>query len=449
MQKIILHRGVCIFFTQKELPSDQKIVQLFVDTHYPALDLDEHMMQQLLWLQNNSVVTSQSHIHAPIDSVNIEVKRILSRLYTLTLLKEGGVEAYSAFISVQAHEIRLQESTFNQLSAFIQALGPAAYEAVIATCFITKSTQAIQSIPEEQRSLVPSDSEQFITHMVTDFPHVFSICASLSPDAIALLPFAFYKNSHARQMLDMEGGYNMTAHLTEAIQTNQITREQYNLWFVRWIINIAGLDGHVAYNGSSYLTEPVGQCILALKLELDELWSNPAHPVIDNYLAFREKQLNVKGKYVAYLGALMREYSPQKGQEIETWFETLDEHEQEKKLEELKRKLEKTIVTPTFKPIVLVNLMKLGCSVSEALTLFTEIESQAMQIYAAAVEEGRISDSTPLSYRDVAFREYLLPIKAYYDRNQQLPEFSMNSGGYLMVTADALEEENTLRSAAI
>lgn len=438
--------GAHVFFKKEEISPDLEIVQSFASINYPTLSLDSNMIQQLLWLQNNSVVTSQSNVLSKNDVVNTEVKRILSRLYSLKLLKEGGSESYSAFAQSQTAEVGLTEATFNQLSACIQMLSPAAYEALMATCFITKSDQAIKSIPEEQRSVLPSDSEQFITHVVTYFPDIFPICASLSPEAINLLPFAFYKNSHARQMLDMEGGYNMTFCISEAIKNNQITLEQYNLWFARWIINVAGLDGHLNHRGSIYLTEPVANCILALKLQLDELWSNPSHPVIDNYLAFRERQLEVNDRYLAYLGTLMRQYNPIKGLEIRMWFELLSETEQSKKLEAFKAQLEQTKITPTFKPTVLVNLIQLGCSVSDALTIFTEIECQAVQIYVAAIADGRVSDSTPLSYRDVAFKEFLSPIKDYYDRNYQIPELTINSGGYLIVTTDVLQEESTLKS---
>ncbi|MDF1646968.1 MAG: hypothetical protein P1U61_08335 [Legionellaceae bacterium] len=185
---------------------------------------------------------------------------------------------------------------------------------------------------------------------------------------------------------------------------------------------------------------------MALKSQLDELWSNSSHPVIDNYLAFRERQLEVNDRYLAYLGTLMRQYSPIKGHEIQIWFELLSETEQSKKLEAFRAQLEQTKITPTFKPTVLVNLMQLGYSVSDALTIFTEIECQAIQIYVAAVADGRVSDSTPLSYRNVAFKEFLSPIKDYYDRNHQIPELTINSGGYLIVTTDALQEESILKS---
>ncbi len=123
--------------------------------------------------------------------------------------------------------------------------------------------------------VLSTDSEQFITDVVTHRASLFPICALLDSDARNLLPSAFYENSHLRHMLDMEGGYNMLDSIKEAIKNKKITREQLDLWFARWIINIAGLDGHVPNSkGSIYLTEPVAKCIFALKAELDQLWNN-------------------------------------------------------------------------------------------------------------------------------------------------------------------------------
>ena len=243
----------------------------------------------------------------------------------------------------------------------------------------------------------------------------------------------------------MEGGYNMFSTMAAAIRTREISWEQYNLWFARWIINVAGLDGHVNHLGSIYLTEPVAQCIFALKSELDQLWVNPDHQVIDHYLAFRAEQLGVQGAYVAYLGALMRQYSPVTGHNIQAWYDGLSPLVQQKKLDTFRLQMENTRITPTFKPTVLVNLLDLKCTVSEALTLFTEIEAEAMHIYAAAVTDGRTSLNTPLSFRNVAFKEFLSPIKDYYDKNQTLPEFTINADGYLSVPSEALSFSPVMR----
>jgi hypothetical protein len=245
-------------------------------------------------------------------------------------------------------------------------------------------------------------------------------------------------------MLDMEGGYNMVSSIAEAIRTRHISFEQFNLWFARWIINITGLDGAVNPKGSVYLTEPVADCIFALKLELDQLWLNPQHQVLDHYLLFRAEQLNVNNRYVAYFGALMRQYTPSVGREIQTWFSSLPEHEQLERQAIFVRQLIETKVTPSFKPTVLLTLLDIGRTVADALTIFTQIESNAMQTYTAAVEAKQVSATTPLSFRKIAFKELLSPIVEYYDLHNKLPEFEMNSDGELIVTSSALQNRSQL-----
>ena len=241
-------------------------------------------------------------------------------------------------------------------------------------------------------------------------------------------------------MLDMEGGSNMLLSIAAGISTRAISYEQYNLWFSRWILNIAGLDGHVNPHGSIYLTQPVADCIFALKLELDQLWVNPKHQVLEHYLLFRAAQLDVANHYIGYLGALMRRYTPDEGREIQAWFLSLSDIEKFENKATFERQLAQTKVTPSFKPTVLVNLMNLGCAVQEALTIYIQIESQAMQLYNNAINFGKLADTTPLSFRNIASEKSLRPILDFYQSQHRLPRFEMDRGGFMFVTPQALED---------
>lgn len=412
------------------------IIQLFVRTHYPSLELEPEMLEQLLWLQNNSISTSQSSAQIEPKKINIEVERILSRFYCLKLLLEGGASSYQAFIHAQSKDACLSQSSFDTLSHLIKQHSDASQQCLMATCFITKSDHAISAVPQENRRDLPADSEQFITYMVTHYPRLFPIHRLLNSEAVELLPFAFYRNAHMRQMLDIEGGYYMLSSLREGVKSGEVTLKRFNLWFARWVINIAGLDGHVNSQGSIYLTEPVAQCMFALKSEIEQLWENPNYPVLDHYLSFRMKQLNVSDRYIASLGALMRQYTPERAEEVQLWFSRLSTQEQKNCEITFTHQLEVSRMTPTFKPTVLVNLLLLGCSVSEALTLFTQIEIKAMEAYQQAVIEQRIADSTPLSYRNIAYKDLLLPLLDYYHEQGELPELIITSEGY--ISADSI-----------
>lgn len=420
-----------------------EIVKSFATTYYPHLTLETNMLEQLAWVQGNSVNTSQANIHSKQTEVNIEVKRILSRYNSLHLLSIGDAASYRAFVQAQPNETRLSKSGFTSLSGVIKSLLPTEAMALMATCFITKSDEAIQAIPKEKRASLPNDSEQFISYVSAQCPEVFPICALLSQESIQALPYAFYRNAHARQILDMEGGYAMVSSIIEGICNKRMNYSQYRLWFARWIINIAGLDGHLETKGSSYLTEPVAQCILALQLELEALWNNPNHPVIDNYLAFRAGQLKTESSYIAYLAALMRKYDPHTAVQIQAWFNRLSPEQQEARLLAFKRQLDHTKLTPTYKPTVLDALLSMGCSVSDTLTLFIDIESQALKAYYAAKTRGIVADETPLSFRNLAFKENLVLMKDHYHRYKQLPEFEVDSSGTVLLKAPALQEEKT------
>ncbi len=347
-----------MFFKIDGKAASLEIILSFAKKNYPDLSLQPAMLEQLLWLQANSVNTSQSNVQVNKEDVNIEVKRILARLYCFKLLMDGSLSAYLKFTQAQKNTVQLSNAHFKRLSCFIQDLSEASHESLLATCFITKSDEAIKNVPNEQREELPVDSEQFISYMASNFSHVFPICSLITKEAVELLPFAFHQGSHARYMLDMEGGNNMFSSLKQAIGSRTMSYEQYNLWFARWIINIAGLDGHLNCNGSVYLTAPVARGIWALKSGLDQLWLNPNYPVIDDYLAFRQRELQVDNTYVAYLGALMRKYEPTDGVAIQMWFDGLNSEVQREKIQAFNTQLNQITVTPTFKPTV--NLLMSG-----------------------------------------------------------------------------------------
>lgn len=327
----------------------------------------------------------------------------------------------------------------------IRDLPQSAQDCLMATCFITKSDQAIAMVPEDSRKTLPADSEQFITYYVTHYSNRLPIYSLLSKEASDLLRYAFYENAHARQILDLEGGQNMLTSLRAAISNKTMDYVEFNLWYARWIINIAGLDGHLCPQGSSYLTQPVANGIFALKQELDQLWINPDHPVLTEYMRFRARQLDVKNLYLAALGALMRQYTPIKGHQIQKWFLQLPEDMQKQLLDDFAKRLKDTKATPTFQPPLLLNLLDLGCSVSDTLTLFIQIEAKATKKYLTAIAAGEVLVSTPLSYRDVAFKDKLRPILDYFmTQVKNLPEFEIDSTGNVYVTAQALKQLSSI-----
>ncbi len=233
------------------------LMQTYKAMYYPDMVLTEDMHRQLYWLYNNSVNTSQSHpqVRHVSDDLNQEIKRVLARLQNLRLLQAGTEPAYQQFIAAQPAADTLQRASFQVWSQLIQDLSVsvATEQCLVASCFITKSDEAVQAakkLPEQ----VSGDSERFITDVVTQAPTMFPICKNFEEEAQHLLQFVFLRNSHGRQMLDMEGTRALFDFLRDHIKQGSITREQYNLWFARWVLNIAGLKGHVEPRGAYYFT---------------------------------------------------------------------------------------------------------------------------------------------------------------------------------------------------
>ncbi|MDP3561983.1 MAG: hypothetical protein Q8R83_07385 [Legionellaceae bacterium] len=440
----VKEKGVKAFSEQRSffntIPSNA--ITAYYEKNYPGLprknEVPAEIWTQLTWVELNSVITTQSNVLLNTSTdINQETKRCLARFNCLYLLKKGDEQAYSQFISTQL-TCQLTWDKFKVLSDIVNALPIGGYVALEASCFITKSDKAIRAAAEA--GLTPSeDSEQFITDLISHRTKtIYPACQNLTPEALEQMRFVFFRGAHARHMLDMEGGQNMYASLREAIRYNQISTEQMNLWLSRWIINIAGLDGHIQSQGSSYLTETVAEVILDLKQQLDSLLDNSNHNVLESYLTARAVRLGVSSPYLAHLGTLMRRYGPEDGKKIQDWFNALEPSQQNKHIQKFEERMQTMQVTPTFKPVLLDNLLKLlDGSIAKALTMFHEIEQAAERAYRQEIENGSILVQTPLRYRDVASSNSLKLLLNFYSNNKQLPLILVNSTGSIQEITQA------------
>ncbi len=405
------------------------LLKVYTAMHYPDLELTEAMHRQLYWLYNNSVNTSQSHpqVRHVSDDLNQEIKRVLSRLKNLRLLQDGSETAYQQFVAAQPAADTLERAQFQIWSDLIKtlSLSAAAEQCLVASCFITKSDEAdraAKKLPEK----VAGDSERFITDVVTQSPTLFPICKDFEEEDRYLLLFVFLKNSHARQMLDMEGTRALFDFLREQIKQGTLMPYQYDLWFARWVLNIAGLKGHVEPRGAYYFTRGLAKSLEALKNALDTLWTDPDHDVYLSYLTFRKTQLGVSHLYLAQLGAMLRMHTPDKGAEIQAWFDGLLPTTQTELTDAFEARLITLRVAPTYKPVVLDNLLGLGCTIAEALTIFSQMESKAMHQYEQAIRVGQMKEDVPLCYREFAKADSLEHLLAYYHATGEIPDVTLD-----------------------
>jgi len=288
------------------------------------------------------------------------------------------------------------------------------------------------------------DSEKFLTDTIRQCPEIYPVLQSLDQDAQQLMPSVFMENTHARHMLYTEGGNNMFATLRAGIKSGTLSKEQYALWFSRWVINIAGFRGHEETQGSIYLTQSTATSIIALKQELDKLWDNPNYDVLAGYLAIRAQWLQVPNIFLAHIGALMRLHTPEEGMALKTWFNKLSAEQQRVHEASFNTLRYVTQVTPTYEPAVLDNLKALGCSVEEAITIHTLIKLEASQAYCAGLNQKRIAIDTPLCFRGIAFKDNLEPIVAYYRENGKIPAITVADNGDVVADKIALQPKMRL-----
>jgi len=400
------------------------------ELHYGKFDLSKLVVKQLSWLPETVIHTSDSNAKlSSSDKFNIEVKRALSRWNNLKLLQEGNQTAYRNFVLKQPESEKLNFATFQIISQLIKNLSPSAYEAVTASCFITMTDKA-KRFAREEGIAYSEDSEKFLTDTITKCPSIYPLWDEISSGAKALMPYVFLKDTHARHMLYTEGGNNMFAVLKEGIKNRQISKEQYEVWFCRWLINIVGFRGHVEPAGSIYFTQNTADCLMDLKNELDKLWINSDYDVMEGYLKKRAERLKVKSLFLSHLASQMRLYSPEEGAELQKWFDGIGEEMRSKYEAEFRQFCEQTKITSTYGPAVLDTLRDLGCSIAERAEIYSLIRSSTVATYQQAIESGKVKSDTPLCFRSMALKANLQQIIEQYRAGKISSEdFSIKSDG--------------------
>jgi hypothetical protein len=421
-----------VYRSMRARPADPVIAEIraYSQTQYGGgafpVRLSDAELAQLSVLQPNTVSTPEAGARIaargaqPFDQLNIEIRRALARVYCLQLLRRGGQEAYQAFVAAQPEAGRLTFDAFQQLSAWIRARTPLQMVALRASCFLTISDHARRQAGTE----APADSEQFLTWTMDPGHHpaaIYPVYAALPLDARALMPVVYLGGSHVRHMLYTEGGHTMFNVLRQQIRARALDQEAYEVWFMRWVINIAGFRGHVDARGSAYLTQTTFDDLRALKGQLDRLWEDVDYDVFGGYLEVRQEELEVNSLFLAHAGALMRLHTRPEGQALQAWFDGLsaaDRAAYEAAFEQFR-----TIgVTPTYGPAVLDQLGTLGATIAERMAIYASIHAAAMAAYTEGIAARRIAEETPLSFRGAANSALLEALLANYRRDRHLPE---------------------------
>lgn len=358
------------------------------------------------------------------DQVNDETKKFLAKDFCMRKISAYADEAeaaYQAFIAPQSTEEKLSQIRFNDLNALFRDASLNIIAILNITSNMTNSERT--KILARQAGINPAlDREQFLSLTTLQCPQIYPSWYDLADDQKIIFPFAFLKNSDLMTMLFTEGGNNMFSTLQTKIKAGAITEEQYTLWLLRWIVEIAVFMNKEP-TGSVFLTQRVAESIFALKQELDKLWNNSEHDVLDAYLQVRQTWLGVDNRFLAHIGALLQFYKNDEGVILQQWFDALTPSQRCDYTETYQKFVQTTQQTPKQSLEMLNALLAANCSVQEACAIYSMISTQAYTLYFSNTTDS------PLSFQALCTEENIGLCVAAYRASKNVPALQLNKQG--------------------
>lgn len=399
-------------------------IRQYIHEHFSdRLEITQEQIEQLSWVLVNPVMTPE--ISTPLTSAPIhpEVPRALSRLYCLQLLRNGSHEDYEDFVAPQTDPDapRLTEVSFQQLSREITELDPVSYEVIRATAILDSVTLSPEARKRAAKALDKPDPEDSVDFLSATAPYagkIYPLAHSIitkHPSAARLFEIVYLPHSHLRHMMYNEGSLSMYTVLNTGIQDKSISRNDLNLWYDHWVVNIAGFRGHSEPAGSVYLTENTWRSMNQLKLLLDRLFMEPKMNPMQVYLQKRGQWLHLNTLTrnpdeffaLASLGATARSFTPAEGLELYASFKSLPENEQKQWIQHSRRQLTALATpSPTYGPAVYANAIAIAGlpeTVRKVLPVMLRVYQEAERMRA----EGQLADDMPLSFRELARKPVL------------------------------------------
>jgi len=391
----------------------------------PQLELSLAEVQQLAWVQDNPLATSELNNLQPVaSSFHIEIIRCLTRLYCLQLLRDGN---YAAFTNAQSNDKnKLTPEHFANLASSIQALDEATYAAlrVVTILSSVSLSPTAKQIAEENMAnyadLPSNDAVAWLSQTFYAAPEIYPIVTDYldkyGMEKLTLLRAAFMPNTHFRHMLYTEGGQGMFSYLRDAIKTNEIGATQLNFWYLYWMINITGFRGHIDNMGSKYLNENTYTAICHLYGELLQLLNNPEHDVFANYLNHRAELLGLnpgqsmghsldEAKLLSSIACMLRLFDKDSAYELSYSLDLMPE------LPFVKKQFEITCnsnePTPTYAPALFANAKSKGLPIRKVVSLLLPFFSECLAKYR---EKGDFKNA--LSFRNISNKENLTNLLA-------------------------------------
>jgi len=411
MLKKFLGAGISIYFilaSGSSLADDTSRIRDYIrDNFANKLQISEQQIQQLSWIVTHKRRTYEMDRYIKPGQMHSEVSRALTRLYCLQLLKSGSKQSYDQFIAAQlvSNQIKpLSFNSFNKLSRHIQELKPLDYELIETSTVMSAVSLSAEASRLAQAAVnvdQVSDNFEFLSATVRIDANIYPIAAKLIQEhdnAKKLLYVLFPPQTNFRHMLYTEGGANMFKYLRAMIKHQYIQRAELDLWYAYWITHIAGFRGHIAAEGSVYLTEQVFQAMTQLKAMIDVMLESPNYDPLEPYLEYRAGLLGFTNLpreqrlLLAHLGSL---YTIEDGRSLRTGVQQLS-------LAHRNQLLDPEHVTTTYGPALFANTLDLmDRNIEQTVAIMMPIYCKAIQSYKQAAMRGGIKAGASLSFSKI------------------------------------------------
>ncbi|MDD7804656.1 MAG: hypothetical protein PUP46_03625 [Endozoicomonas sp. (ex Botrylloides leachii)] len=429
-------------------------------TYGKQLSLTPDEVRQLAWVNDNPIATPEMATKDTSHALHVEIKRALTRLYCLQLLKEGSETSYQYFIAPQIGKKNvplLNKKSFNSLSSLIQALNPTAFETLKTAAIIsavTLSPLAKKRAQEVLKIKLPSDSMQFLATTAPVADKIYPLAQQLIkryPAAEKDLETVFMPNSHFRHMMYNEGSFSMYSTMLAGIANRHIDKNTLNLWYAHWVINIAGFSGQVDPTGSLYLDQNTYNAMSTLKSIFDSLVQGASLNPMNAYLKKRAEWLGLSNLTqdenlqiaLAGLGASLRLFTPAEGKALFEGVNALDNTVRKQWLVFAQAQLAvQSYPAETYLPAVFANTKKkvgLTESISIILPLYVSVLIAEKEMRAE--KPVRLQPNTPVSFRQLAENKSIDMLIAA-KRNTYSIKINPTDGIAVIIPAAPLKNDN-------
>jgi hypothetical protein len=392
-------------------------LRAYIQKNYPyKLQISEEQIQQLSWVMGHVRRSYDMDMQAVDNGVHIEIVRALTRMYCLQLLRSGTADDYTKFIAAQLDanaNSSLTFCSFKKLSKLIQALNALDYELLETATILSAVSLSAEAAKLAQNMLnvdnISNDNLTFLVATIRADQNIYPLIKQITSDkerARKLLYILFPPQTNFRHMLYTEGGIGMFKNLRTMIQHQYVNADEINLWYAYWVINIAGFRGHIAQNGSLYLTEPVYQAMTTLKTLIDNMFASPNYNPLIPYLEYRAGLLGFANMpqqeklLLAHLGCLMRLYNVEDGNRLLTGYYLLSRYEKKELLVIFAAQLnDSALITSTYLPALFGNTMALnGGDIKQTVLLTIPLYIHATKLYNQMQVNGEIKVGVALSF---------------------------------------------------